>query len=84
MYFQMYFDEKFFETTALCTSQYYFQKNNRELCPVLTPMEISVFFGIHAILGCVMFPRMKMIWSTRFKFDPVSSAMSRDILHAEG
>ena len=34
--------------------------------------------GIHIMLGCIKFPRMNMIWSSRFRFDPIANVMSRD------
>lgn len=46
--------------------------------PICTPGEIKKFFGIHAMLGCFSFPRIKMCWNQRYKFDPIASAMTRD------
>lgn len=40
--------------------------------------EIKQLFEIHSIIGCITFPRLRMYWSSKFRYDPIASVMSRD------
>lgn len=75
-YFQKYLGDEFFSMGARHTAQYYFQKTGKVLN--VSPTDIKKFFGLHAIMGCIHFPRIHMYWSSKFKFDLVSDVMPRD------
>lgn len=40
--------------------------------------EMKKFFGIHTFIGCITFLRLRMYWSSEFRYDPIASVMSRD------
>ncbi|KAL4104679.1 hypothetical protein QTP88_019961 [Uroleucon formosanum] len=75
-YFKKYFPEELYELAALCTNQYYMENTGKIL--KTTFIEMKQFFGIHVIIGCIKFPRLRMYWSAKFRYDPVASIMSRD------
>jgi len=74
-YLKKYFSEELYELAALCTNQYYMEKTGKIL--KTSSNEIKNFFGIHVIIGCIKFPRLRMYWSAKFRYDPVSAVMSR-------
>jgi hypothetical protein len=60
--------EDFFELGAMYAyssilAQYYLQQNGRELKPPVSSEEFKKLFGIHAIIGCIKYPRIHMYWS---------------------
>ncbi|GBP44035.1 Chimeric ERCC6-PGBD3 protein [Eumeta japonica] len=66
-YFERYFTVELMEQMALTTNQYYMAKTGIQIKPVCSLLDIKKFFGIHAIVGCIKFPRLKMIWSEKYK-----------------
>lgn len=44
----------------------------------ISSIEMKQFFGIHVIIGCIKFSRIRMYWSAKFHYDPVASIMYRD------
>jgi len=64
-YFKKYFPEELYERAALCTNQYYMENTGKIL--KTSSIEIKQFFGIHIIIGCVKFPRLRMYWSAKFR-----------------
>ncbi|GBP80089.1 PiggyBac transposable element-derived protein 3 [Eumeta japonica] len=77
-YFERYFTVELMEQMALTTNQYYMAKTGIQIKPVCSLLDIKKFFGIHAIVGCIKFPRLKMIWSEKYRYDPIANAMSRE------
>ncbi|KAJ3641453.1 hypothetical protein Zmor_027960 [Zophobas morio] len=77
-YFSKYLGEDFLELAANKTAQYYLQKTGVEMKPSVTPEEIKKFFGIHAVIGCIKYPRIHMYWNKLFKLPIVADAMARD------
>jgi len=75
-YLKKYFPEELYELAALCTNQYYMENTGKIL--KTTYIEMKQFFRIHVIIGCIKFPRLRMYWSAKFRYDPVASIMSRD------
>jgi len=75
-YLKKYFPEELYELAALCTNQYYMENTGKIL--KTTSIEMKQFFGIHVIIGCIEFPRLRMYWSAKFRYDPVASIMPRD------
>ncbi|CAG5054029.1 unnamed protein product [Parnassius apollo] len=80
-YFERYFT---LEQFALATNQYYMTETGHQLKPVCTSGEIKKFFCIHGLMGCFSYPRIKLFWNQRYKFDPIASAMSRDRFFSSG
>ncbi|CAG5041391.1 unnamed protein product [Parnassius apollo] len=77
-YFERYFTLELMEQFALAINQYYMTETGRQLKPVCTSGAIKKFFGIHGLMGCFSYPRIKLFWNHRYKFDPIASAMSRE------
>lgn len=75
-YFKKYFPEELYELAALSTNQYYMGNTGKILKTSST--EMKQFFGIHVIIGCIKFPRLRMYWSAKFRYDSVASIMTRD------
>ncbi|KAE9543640.1 hypothetical protein AGLY_002036 [Aphis glycines] len=75
-YFKKYFPEELYELAASCTNEYYMENTGK--ISKTSSIEIKKFFGIHVIIGCIKFPRLRMYWSAKFRYDPVSAVMSRD------
>ncbi|CAB3254118.1 unnamed protein product [Arctia plantaginis] len=76
-YFECYFTVEIMEQMALSTNQYYMENTGLQMKPS-SLLDIKKFFGIHAIVGCIKFPRLKMIWSEKYRYDPIANAMSRE------
>lgn len=77
-YFERYFTVDLLEQIALTTNQYYMAKTGIQMKPVCTLLDIRKFFGIHAMIGCIKFPRLKLYWNEKFRYDPIANAMSRE------
>lgn len=75
-YFKRYLDDEFFSLGAHCTAQYYHQQTGKIV--TVSPAEIKKFFGLHAIMGCIPFPRIHMYWQNKFKVPLISNVMPRD------
>lgn len=75
-YFKNYFTEELYELVALCTNRYYMINTGKILNT--SSIKMKKIFGIHVIIGCIKFPRLRMYWSAKFRYDPVASIMSRD------
>lgn len=78
-YFQAYLNNDFFQLEAEMTERYYFQQKGKSLNT--TAQEIKKFFGLHAVMGCIKFPRIHMYWNAKFKFPLVADVMPRDRLY---
>ncbi|KAG5860622.1 PiggyBac transposable element-derived protein 3, partial [Gonioctena quinquepunctata] len=74
-YFERYLSDNFFEMRAHYTSQYHLQTKRAELN--ITGREIKQFFGLHAIMGCMKYPRLHMYWNKKFKFPSVANVLPR-------
>jgi hypothetical protein len=75
-YFEKYLDDDFFQLAATHTSQYFLQSNGK--VNNVTSEEIKKMFGLHAIMGCIHFPRIHMYFNEKFKFPLIDGVMSRD------
>jgi hypothetical protein len=75
-YFKKYFPEELYKLAASCTNEYYMENTGKML--KTSSIEIKKNFGIHVIIGCIKFPRLRMYWSAKYRYDPVSAVMSRD------
>lgn len=40
--------------------------------------DIKKYFGIHAMMGCMKFPQIRLYWSTKFKFPVIANGIPRD------
>ncbi|KAG5893728.1 hypothetical protein JTB14_022336 [Gonioctena quinquepunctata] len=45
---------------------------------MVTPEEIKIFFGMHALMGCIKFPRLHMYRSIKFECSMITNAMTSD------
>lgn len=77
-YFERYFTVELMEQISLTTNQYYMANTGIQMKPVCCLLDIKKFFGIHAIVGCIKYPRLKMIWSDKYRCDQIANAMSRE------
>uniref|UniRef100_A0A6P7FSU9 PiggyBac transposable element-derived protein 3-like n=1 Tax=Diabrotica virgifera virgifera TaxID=50390 RepID=A0A6P7FSU9_DIAVI len=77
-YFDKYLPQAFFDLAAVRTNQYYVHKNGNLLKPHVTSEEIKKFFGMHAVLGCIKYPRIRMYWQSNFRLPVVADTMSRN------
>ncbi|CAK1596302.1 unnamed protein product [Parnassius mnemosyne] len=77
-YFDRYFTEEIYELFAFNTNVYYQSSFNKQLNPPVTATEIKKFFGINGILGCIRYPRIKMVWMQRFRLSCIAEAMARE------
>lgn len=77
-YFERYFTSELLEQFALTTNQYYMVNTGMQMKPICTLADIRKFFVIHAMIGCIKFPRLKLYWNERFRYDPIENAMSRE------
>lgn len=75
-YFNRYFDDDHFLTTAHFTNLYHLKTTGNEL--KTDEGEIRRMYGIHLFFGCVKLPRMFMYWSKIMGHEIVSNAMSRN------
>lgn len=75
-YFRRSLDDGFFTLSADCTARYHLQKTGNVVR--VSPTDIKKFFGLHAIMGCIPFPRIHMYWNSKFKFQLVTDVMPRD------
>ncbi|CAG4950641.1 unnamed protein product [Parnassius apollo] len=70
------FTVEHFEQIALSTSLYYMVNTGVQMKLVCTLADMKKFFGIHAMVGFIKFPRLKIYWNEIFKYEP--STMSRE------
>lgn len=75
-YFKEYLDDDFFSLAATHTAQYYLQTSGKQTH--VTPEEIKKFFGMHAVMGCIHFPRIHLYWSDKYKIPLLENALPRD------
>lgn len=75
-YFMQYFLEDFYELASECTNLYYFSSKGKHLRT--SPQEIKKLFGMHIIMGCVKYPRVRMYWQRGFRLPVIADAMPRD------
>lgn len=75
-YFQKYLNDDFFQMGATFTGQYYLQQTGKVL--TITPEDIKKFFGMHAIMDCLKFPRINMYWNSEFQLPLLSNVMPRE------
>lgn len=67
-----------FQQIALTTVQYYMVNTGVQMKPVCTLADIKKIFEIHAMVGYIKFPRLKMYWNEKIRYEPIASAMTRE------
>lgn len=75
-YFSKYFPHSFFDNMAEMTNIYSMQSDNK-IKPTNTS-EITGFVGLHILMGCLSFPRIRMYWDRVFNLDLFRNTMSRN------
>lgn len=55
---------------------YHLRKTGNELKS--SAAEIKKLFGIHALIGCIPYPRWKMYWRRGISMDIITSKVTRD------
>lgn len=79
-YFQDYFSNEFFKSTAAMTNLYASEKNIK-FTPVTVP-ELKIFVALQLAMGCLKFPTRKMYWQRNFQIPVFTENMSRDRFYA--
>ncbi|XP_052737981.1 piggyBac transposable element-derived protein 3-like [Bicyclus anynana] len=75
-YFNDYFDDEFFEHSAMCTNNYYMRRTG---CILNTnAIELKKLVGIHLIMGVISYPRLYMYWRDGMRLDIVAKIMARE------
>lgn len=75
-YFMQYFPEDFYESTSECTNLYHFSTKGKHLRT--SPQEVKQLFGMHVIMGCVRYPRLRKYWQRGFRLPVIADTMPRD------
>jgi len=75
-YFYAYFSQGLFEDAANFTNQYCFSMTGKNLGT--DSSEILRFLGLHILMGCIPFPRIRMFWQSGLAIHCISTAMTRD------
>lgn len=76
IYFKAYYSDDFFSKAAEYTNMYYLSKYGKVLNT--SAAEIKKLYGMHLLMGCIKFPRMRMYWSAGFGLEIIKKAMPRD------
>lgn len=75
-YLDDYFNEEFFEQSAICTNNYYMRRSGRILNT--SSSELKKLVGIHLIMGVIPYPRLFMYWRAGVRLDMVANIMPRE------
>ena len=75
-YFNRYFSESFFEDAATQTNIYALQESINNFKPT-DEEEIKTLIGLHMIMGCLKYPRVRMYWDTTLHVDLFVNSMTR-------
>lgn len=75
-YFKTYFSDNFFKNTSQCTNMYCLSRYGKELNT--SELEIKQLYGIHLLMGCLKYPRLRMYWQSGIELRPISQTMTRD------
>lgn len=75
-YFKSYFSDDFFTNTAQCTNMYSISKFGKNLNTDCN--EIKKLFGMHLMMGCLKYPRLRMYWQFGIELKPICQSMPRD------
>lgn len=75
-YFTAYYPDTYFENTALYTNMYSLNKLGRNVNT--DSAEIKKLYGMHLMMGCISYPRMRMYWASGIELKPISNAMPRN------
>uniref|UniRef100_A0A0K8U4J7 PiggyBac transposable element-derived protein 3 n=1 Tax=Bactrocera latifrons TaxID=174628 RepID=A0A0K8U4J7_BACLA len=75
-YFQKYFPEDHFQNAAFFTNKYHLSQHGCLLNA--TAADIKNLYGLHIIMGCLAYPRVRMYWSEGFGLAQIKNAMTRD------
>lgn len=75
-YIEKYFQASHFDEAALLTNMYAMSKLGKEL--KFCANEIKFFYGAHAMISIIKYPRIHMYWQRGIQFDLISQAITRD------
>lgn len=75
-YFKMYYPDSFFDLGAEYSNRYYLAKTGKSINA--TAERIKQLYGMHAVMGCIKYPRVSMYWKRGVELQLISSVMPRD------
>lgn len=77
-YFSEYFGDDIFVKIAFNTNLYATQKNLGSKFKLTDEHEIKTLIGIHMLMGCLKYSRVRMYWQKRFFVHLIADNMSRN------
>ncbi|XP_049316532.1 piggyBac transposable element-derived protein 3-like [Bactrocera dorsalis] len=75
-YFQKYFPEDHLQNAAFFTNKYHLSQHGCVLNA--SAADIKNLYGLHIIMGCLAYPKVRMYWSEGFGLAQIKNAMTRD------
>lgn len=77
-YFSDYFEDDIFVKIAFNTNLYATKKNLGSKFKLTDEHEIKTLIGIHMLMGCLKYSRVRMYWQKRFFVHLIADNMSRN------
>ncbi|KAG8239836.1 hypothetical protein J437_LFUL011462 [Ladona fulva] len=76
-YFLRYVNQEDFDNFAMYTNIYALQKSGKNLKPT-NSFEIKTLIGLHIVMGCLIYPRVRMYWDAIVGMNLFRESMTRD------